>query len=703
VLIPSSFRPPASRAGRLLLAALVALATPALARAGDPTVFALKGGTIHTGTGTVIEEGTILLRDGLVERVGRSVEIPVDAVEIDCTGKILYPGFIDTATNLGMPEEKALDDVIPTRDDAASLITSTVLARTRQSNRKGLRPWLDAADWVALDGDGGKKHREAGFTTVLTSPQGQLLAGRSALLNLSGAEPRLALVKTSVAQHGAFRARGEGYPGTTMGYLAYLRQLFLDAAHYERAWAAQKRGESGGRRPPLDRTLEAVVPLLHGEPLVFQASDKGSIRRLLDLAEEFDLEVIVDGGEEAHEMAPLLAARGVTVLLEVDFPDKPKTRADREAEKAAKAAAGKKEGKDEPPSGDDRARGRRGRRGGPGQDPQGRRVEVAPAEETEEAAAAEETEEAEEVQEPVLDQSRTTEEAETPSTEEKADENAEVKPGEEKKPEEKEEEKKEEEDLEPERVLEEKKRLWEQRVKGCAALRDAGVRFAFTTRDLSQPKDILGKVRLAIEHGLSEQAALAALTTVPARILGVDRELGTLEPGKIGNVIVASSTLADEKMNIETVFVDGVRFDIKSTDGGGGKKGNGGTPAEGLDLTGTWTVDTEGPMGSMESTWKLTQSEGSISGTLTSRMGTADISAGSLNGRSLQMTITFDMSGQSIEIDISGEVASDGSSIRGKLKTPFGPESSFTATRTTPGGGGSGCCDEYSCHEEEGR
>ncbi|MCH8328657.1 MAG: hypothetical protein IID15_09090, partial [Candidatus Marinimicrobia bacterium] len=61
-----------------------------------PRVFALTGATIHTEPGKVISSGTIVIRDGLIESVGRSVRVPKDAVTIDLKGKTIYAGFIES-------------------------------------------------------------------------------------------------------------------------------------------------------------------------------------------------------------------------------------------------------------------------------------------------------------------------------------------------------------------------------------------------------------------------------------------------------------------------------------------------------------------------------------------------------------------------------------------------------------------------------
>jgi hypothetical protein len=74
-------------------------------------------------------------------------------------------------------------------------------------------------------------------------------------------------------------------------------------------------------------------------------------------------------------------------------------------------------------------------------------------------------------------------------------------------------------------------------------LREAGIPLALTARGLKNTADFPGNLRKMLDAGLTEDDALAALTTVPAKLLGVDRSMGTLEPGKIANVLVADGAL----------------------------------------------------------------------------------------------------------------------------------------------------------------
>jgi imidazolonepropionase-like amidohydrolase len=94
----------------------------------------------------------------------------------------------------------------------------------------------------------------------------------------------------------------------------------------------------------------------------------------------------------------------------------------------------------------------------------------------------------------------------------------------------------------------------------AAVLAKEGIAFALVSGSNADGASFLRNVRAAIKAGLSKDAALRALTIQPARYLGLDRTLGTLEPGKIANVVLVKGEIFDESAQVSRVFVDGVQF-----------------------------------------------------------------------------------------------------------------------------------------------
>jgi N-acetylglucosamine-6-phosphate deacetylase len=103
---------------------------------------------------------------------------------------------------------------------------------------------------------------------------------------------------------------------------------------------------------------------------------------------------------------------------------------------------------------------------------------------------------------------------------------------------------------------------WDLAPENPARLHKAGVSFAISTHGLRDKSDFLKQLRKAVQRGLDRSAALAAVTTTPAKLLGVDDSLGTIEPGKRGSFIVADGDLFEEKTKIVQMWADGNEFEI---------------------------------------------------------------------------------------------------------------------------------------------
>jgi hypothetical protein len=191
-----------------------------------------------------------------------------------------------------------------------------------------------------------------------------------------------------------------------------------------------------------------------------------------------------------------------------------------------------------------------------------------------------------------------------------------------------------------------------------AALAKAGVKFAFYSGGITAPKDILKAAKKSIDAGLAPDAVLRALTLSPAEIFGVADRLGSLESGKIANLVVADGELFDEKTKIKMVFVDGHKFGIREPE----KPKD---PPTG-DITGKWKLSYTTPEGAEESTADLIMDkDGTVSGTLTSKRGTANIISGYLSVDKFSFTINIVLDQGATDVTFSGTF--DGTSLKGSI------------------------------------
>lgn len=286
--------------------------------------YAITNARLVTLAGPTIERGTVVIRNGLIQAVGPDVSPPADARIIDGTGMTVYPGLIDANTSLGIPAPTPQ----PTPRGGQGLLafltqpSTPAFSSPNSPYPPGLQPEIMAADLVRPGGEQIEAARSAGITAALSAPREGIFIGQSALINLADDTPQQMIIRSPIALHIGFTPlRGGTYPGSLMGVFAAIRQMLLDAQRYDQAWQTYERNPRGLRRPELDKSLAALVPVIKGQlPVVMYADTEREIRRALDLAQEFNLKAIIAGGTEAWKVADRLRQQRVPVLVSLNFP-----------------------------------------------------------------------------------------------------------------------------------------------------------------------------------------------------------------------------------------------------------------------------------------------------------------------------------------------------------------------------------------------
>jgi imidazolonepropionase-like amidohydrolase len=429
----------------LALAALFAL-VPLCADA--PHVYAITGARIVTAAGAPIESGTLVIRNGLIEAVGASVIVPSDATTIDGKGLTLYPGLIDMGNAAGLD--------VPTA--AAPRDVRTRMELERWKRQSILHPYIEAANYVESDAPDLRRLAPVGITTILSLPPGDVVRGRSSLLNVVAPDDRpqignvadqrrgLYVVKTPVALHIALvdRPQGTGYPESLFGVIAFIRQAFYDAQYYQAEWAHYEKVKNAPR-PVYDQALDALQPALAGKlPVVFHVNSALDIRRALALAKEFKLTAVISGAQEADQVVDDLKAQKTRLIFSLNLPTRSRMLA---------------------PDAD-----------------------------------------------------------------------------------------------EPIRVI--RQRVNMPKVPG--ELDRAGIQFAFQSGGLREPADFVRNAAKVVKAGLPPDVAIKALTINAATIAGAADRLGSLEKGKIANLVATDGDLFDEKTNVKHVFIDGRLVDLEA-------------------------------------------------------------------------------------------------------------------------------------------
>lgn len=416
-----------------VLFALVALCA---LQAEVPTAIAIRNARIVPVSSPAIAHGTVVLRNGLIEAVGAEVPVPADAWVIEGEGLTVYPGLIDALSGTGIPEAAP---AAGGRGAAAAAASSAPPARGPE-DRPNTTSWVIAADLIKPADKHIESARAAGFTTAVTFPMHGIFAGQGSVIDLSGENGGEMVVAPSVGQYVtlANSGFGGGYPGSLMGTIAYIRQIYIDADYYQKAKAAYAKDPRSVPRPAYDRALEGV---LESQRTLLPVNRRIDIDRMLRFAAELKLKPVLYGPVEGYRSADLLKGSGVPVLLNLKWPEKAR-------------------------------------------------------------------------------------------------------------------------DTDPEEV--DTMRALENRAHapGTAALfAKNGVKFAFYTGGLDKRADVWKGVKKALDAGLTPEDALRAMTLSPAEIYGVSDRMGSIEKGKIANLVITKGDLFQNGSEVKYVIVDGVKFE----------------------------------------------------------------------------------------------------------------------------------------------
>ncbi|MBI1345636.1 amidohydrolase family protein [bacterium] len=291
---------------------------------------ALQHARVVTEPGHLIEDGTILVRDGRIEAVGSDVTIPPDAETVDLQGLTVYAGFMDAASSALIDSSVALPTVTQAPVDASR----QPLISVYPDEHSGLTPqWSvgSAMKWGKGDLD---KFRQAGFCLVHVTPTGRILSGQSACLLLDGRPPREAMLAPAVMMTVRLWDRHGGeYPSTLMGAFAHLRQHFADAERHALQQKLYETSIPGIEAPPVDPVWTAMQGLRNG-PMrsLFEVETRDDVERARRLVSEYQLRPVYWGGRDAAKTLPLFGEESADWLLALNWGEEPK--ADKGDEKS---------------------------------------------------------------------------------------------------------------------------------------------------------------------------------------------------------------------------------------------------------------------------------------------------------------------------------------------------------------------------------
>ena len=259
---------------------------------------------IYSSHNTTIENGSMVVKDGKIVQIGKSVEIPKNSTIIDLEGKSIYPSFIDIYSKFGVkaPERKSGDRRSPQYNNA----------------RKGyywndhIRPEQNAIEFFKYDDRKAKELIKNGFGAVNTHLSDGIIRGKGVLIALTDSGDSNNIIDDNSTQYLSLSksvTSSQSYPSSIMGVFALLKQVYFDAEWY-----------SKGLSKTNDKSLEA---LNENKNLIqiFEAKNKINSLRIDKIGDEFDIQYVLLGGGDEYERIEEIKATNASYILPVNFPD----------------------------------------------------------------------------------------------------------------------------------------------------------------------------------------------------------------------------------------------------------------------------------------------------------------------------------------------------------------------------------------------
>ena len=281
-------------------------------RQGAYAVINVRIETVSNGT---IENGTIIVRGDRITAVGAEIEVPNDVDVIDGSGLSVYPGLIDSGTQLG-------------------LIEIGSVAETNDSNELGdFTPQMQALTAINPNSVLIPVTRVSGVTTVISEPSGGMFPGTAALINLVGYTPEqmhAGGVRMLVLSFPVKRTGGRGFGGRRPGggtqadpeavykrALDKLNEIWDRAELYEKIDSSYTANPSVGERPEYVPEMEALIPVIRGEmKLMVKVNAEKDILAAIDWVQEREISnAVFSGVSEGWRVADKLAEAGIACIV----------------------------------------------------------------------------------------------------------------------------------------------------------------------------------------------------------------------------------------------------------------------------------------------------------------------------------------------------------------------------------------------------
>lgn len=265
-----------------------------------PHKYAIIHANIYVDAEHLLQDAQLLIKDGIIEAVGKQHTIPTDYALIDIHNRYIYPSFIDLYSHYGLTD-------VPRYPNTHQGLRSSKPGAYHWN--ESLQPELNAGFGFEPNEKESEKLMASGFGAVVTSYHEGICSGASALVLTAPGKAHEMLLQAPVSNTFSFNPKPSGteYPNSLMGMIALIRQAYLDAAWYPKQQAEK------------NISLEAFIALQKW-PSLFETENVLSALRAQKIAQEFGLTYYIKGNGDEYQRASELKNAGARMIIPLNFP-----------------------------------------------------------------------------------------------------------------------------------------------------------------------------------------------------------------------------------------------------------------------------------------------------------------------------------------------------------------------------------------------
>ena len=306
---------------------LLLLTTTVYTQTNDPgkglsSTYLIKNATVVQKPGVVLQNTSILVKNGLISDIGKDIKAPFDAIIVNADSMFIYPGLIDAYSNYGLPKEEEKKDQPRVADPG-----------NPPADRAGITPQLSMADKLNAKDNSLMDLKKEGFSIVNVAPKNGMLPGSTnlLLLNEHSSGP---VVKRDVASVFQYTGARGVYPSTNIAVISKFREMMKNAQLSDQHLRLYAANPSGIERPVVSDEVGALIPVVRKEKsLMVPAKNIRDVFKSLSLQKDLGFNLILTDAKIVLPAIDDIKKSKTQLVLSLELPKPEEVKKEEKAEK----------------------------------------------------------------------------------------------------------------------------------------------------------------------------------------------------------------------------------------------------------------------------------------------------------------------------------------------------------------------------------